>query len=216
MHEFEEWQPLQGGSIFFTEDFFLLNHVNKDKLFELIFLDNFYVNPYLKLDAQNYAEIKHTIDLLLTEKKRPDYSENIARSLLHVLLSQIQRCIDAQAQQTVSKKYLLIYKKFKSLIDTHFKEPLTASDYADKLNITQHHLNLVSKHVTGKTASELIRARSILEAKRMLVFSDNSVSEIAAELGFFDSSYFAKLFKADAGTSPGAFKTAMSEKYRTR
>lgn len=215
LHEFEEWQPLRGGSIFFTEDFFLLNHVNKDKLFELIFLDNFYVNPYLKPDPSSYAEIKHTIDWLLAERKRADYSESIARSLLHVLLAQIQRCVEAQSQLVLSKKYLVLYKTFKNLIDTHFRESLTVRAYAEKLHITPHHLNLVARHVTGKTASELIRTRSVLEAKRLLVFTDHSVSEIAAELGFFDSSYFARLFKAETGTSPGEFKKAMSEKYRT-
>jgi AraC family transcriptional regulator, transcriptional activator of pobA len=95
-----------------------------------LFLDNFYVNPYLKPDSATYAEIKHTIDWLLTERKRTDYSENIVRSLLQVLLAQIQRCVEAQSAQTLSKKYLMIYKTFKHLIDLHFKEPLTVSDYA--------------------------------------------------------------------------------------
>lgn len=41
VHQFEEWKPLKGGTILFTEDFFLLNQNHKDKLFELSFLDNF-------------------------------------------------------------------------------------------------------------------------------------------------------------------------------
>jgi AraC family transcriptional regulator, transcriptional activator of pobA len=82
------------------------------------------------------------------------------------------------------------------------------------LFITQHHLNFVVKQVTGKTTSELIRARSILEAKRLLTFSDYSVSEIATELGFFDLSYFAKVFKAEEKCSPLDFKKSISEKYR--
>jgi AraC-like DNA-binding protein len=66
------------------------------------------------------------------------------------------------------------------------------------------------------TATELIRARSILESKRLLTYTDNTVNEIAAELGYFDASYFAKLFKADTGTSPLAFRDAMSDKYRLK
>jgi AraC family transcriptional activator of pobA len=217
LHDFSEWQPIKGGSILFTEDFFLLNHLQKDKLFELTFLDNFYQHPILKPSKKSYIEVRHTIDLLLSENKRKDRLHRISQSLLHILLAQIQRCIDSQIEVPVSKKYIVIFKKFKNLIDQHFKSSLTTSDYAKKLNVTQHHLNYVAKEVSGKTATELIRARSILEAKRLLTFTDNNVNEIAAELGYFDSSYFAKLFKAETGTSPLAFKSsAVSDKYRLK
>ncbi len=93
---------------------------------------------------------------------------------------------------------------------------MTTSDYAKKMNSTQHHLNHITKQVTGKTATEVIRARSILEAKRLLTFTDQTVSEVASQLNFFDSSYFAKLFKAETGTSPIEFKKSISEKYRIR
>ena len=100
-------------------------------------------------------------------------------------------------------------------MDKHFAENKTTSFFAQKLYITAHHLNLITKDVTGKTASEVIRARSILEAKRLLTFTDKTVSEIAFELNYTDSSYFAKSFKAETNLSPMAFKTQMSEKYRS-
>lgn len=214
LHHFVEYQPLRGGSIFFTEDFFLLNQQDKEKLFEITFLDNFYTKPFLKPDEKTYHEIRQTIDLIISEKQRIDYSQNIIQSLLNILLAQIQRGLDAENKAIKTKKYIIIYKKLKNLIDKHYKEGLTASDYAEKLFITQHHLNIVAKEITGKTTSELIRARSILEAKRLLTFTDCSVSEIATELGFFDLSYFAKAFKAETKISPLVFKKSMSEKYR--
>ncbi|MBC8041810.1 MAG: helix-turn-helix transcriptional regulator [Rhizobacter sp.] len=216
VHHFGLWQQLKGGSIFFTEDFFLLNHQNKDKLFELGFLDNFYANPLLELNKKNYAEITHTINLLLSERRRKDYSPAIAQSLLHLLLAQIQRCVDAQNKEIVPKTSLVIYKKFKSLLDSHFKTPLKAGDYAARLHISPHHLNHIIKQLTGKTATEVIRARNILEAKRLLTFTNQTVSEVASQLNFFDSSYFAKLFKSETGMSPVEFKKSISEKYRTR
>ena len=216
LHEFEEWQRAAGGSILFTEDFFLLNQQDKDKLFELSFLDNFYGNPCLKPDPESYVEIRQTIDLLATERRRGNPAQSIQQAFLHILLSQIQRCIDAQTKEVVPKKYTILYKRFKKLIDAHFQASLTASDYAARLHITPHHLNYVAKRVTGKTAGAVIRARSVLEAKRLLTFADFTVTEIAARLGFFDSSYFAKLFKSETGVSPVEFRKSMSEKYRTR
>lgn len=216
LHQFEEWKPLKGGTILFTEDFFLLNHNNKDKLFELSFLDNFYANPCIQLDKRNFADIKQTIDLISNEQKRTDKSQSITQSLLHILLAQVQRCIDIETEKPISKKYLIIFKQFKNLLDKHFAKNRTTTFFAQQLHITAHHLNLITKDVTGKTASEVIRARSILEAKRLLTFTDMTVSEIAFELNYTDSSYFAKSFKAETDLSPIAFKTQMSEKYRTR
>jgi AraC family transcriptional regulator, transcriptional activator of pobA len=214
LHHFEEWQPLKGGSVFFTEDFFLLNHQDKEKLFEITFLDNFYEQPFLKPDEVTFSEIRQTIDLIVAEKKRKDYSDSIIQSLLNILLTQIQRAIDKNKKEKISKTYIVLYKKLKNLIEIHFKEPVKASEYAEKLNVTQHHLNLVAKQVTSKTTTELIRARSILEAKRLLTFTDCSVSEIAIELGYFDLSYFAKVFKSETNMSPLELRKAMSEKYR--
>ena len=59
----------------------------------------------------------------------------------------------------------MLYKHFKNLLDKHFEENQTAHFYAEQLFITPHHLNLICKTVTAKTASVVIRARSILEAK---------------------------------------------------
>jgi AraC family transcriptional regulator, transcriptional activator of pobA len=216
VHQFEEWKPLKGGTILFTEDFFLLNHNNKDKLFELSFLDNFYTNPCIQLSKPNFANIKQTIDLIYNEQKRIDKSLTITQSLLHILLSQVQRCIDTETEKPISKKYLIIFKQFKALLDKHFIENNTTIFFADQLYITPHHLNLIIKNVTGKTATEVIKARSILEAKRLLTFTDNTVTEIATQLNYFDSSYFSKLFKAETNQTPIAFKTKMSEKYRIR
>ena len=101
-------------------------------------------------------------------------------------------------------------------MDNHFTQNKTTAFFSKQLNITAHHLNLVTKNVTGKTASEVIRARSILEAKRLLTFADFTVSEIAAQLNYFDSSYFSRLFKAETHKTPAEFKKEMSEKYRIR
>lgn len=216
IHYFEEWHKLRGGSILFTEDFFLLRQQQKDKLFEVSFLDNFYANPCMQLSKRDFADARHTIDLLRIEKMRSDASEVIQQALLHILIAQVQRCVDADGERTISKKYTVLYKQFKRLLDEHFSASWTASDYADALYITPHHLNLVVKHISGKTATEAIRARSLLEAKRYLTFTDMSVTEVASVLGFFDSSYFSKLFRAEVGQSALEFKKQMSEKYQKK
>lgn len=213
IHRFEEWEQIIGGSIMFTEDFFLFDHHDKHKLFELTFLDNFYLNPCVELNKNDFSDIRRTVELIVREEKRSDKSRLITRAYLHVLLGQVQRSLNKRNKSPISKRNLLLYKHFKSLLDKHFAENKTTAFYAEQLNITQHHLNSIVKGITGKTTTQVIRARSISEAKRLLAFTDQTVSEIAAGLNYFDSSYFTKIFKLDTGVTPIVFKNAFSEKY---
>lgn len=216
VHHFEEWKPLTGGTILFTEDFYLLNRTNKDILFELSFLDNLYSNPCIEFSKKEFDDILDLIFQIEAEHIRNDKNPSIIQAYLHILLAQVQRHIDTTDTTVNSKKYLVQFKQFKQVLEEHFVENKTAKFYADKLHITQHHLNLICKEITNNTATEIIRARSILDAKRLLTFTNKTISEIAFELNFTDSSYFAKTFKSITNKTPQDFKNEMSEKYRTR
>ena len=68
VHRFEEWRPLTGGTILFTEDFFLVNHGSKDKLFELTFLDNIYADPCINFSKNDFADNFRNLEGDLTIK----------------------------------------------------------------------------------------------------------------------------------------------------
>jgi YesN/AraC family two-component response regulator len=57
----------------------------------------------------------------------------------------------------------------------------------------------------NKTGSDLITERIILEAKRMLVFTNKNIAEIIDELGYTDSAYFFRFFKKQTALTPMAF-----------
>ena len=80
------------------------------------------------------------------------------------------------------------------------------SEYADKLNLSTAYLNECVKNTTGYSVSYHIQQRVILEAKRLLYYSDKSVKEIAAELGYDDYPYFSRLFTKIAGITALAFR----------
>ena len=216
VHHFEEWKPLKGGTILFTEDFYLLNRTNKNTLFELSFLDNLYANPCIEFSKDEFSEILHLIHQIEAEQQRKDKNPTIIQAYLHILLAQVQRHIDTTREIPVSKKYTILFKQFRELLENYFTENKTAKFYADELHITAHHLNLICKEITQRTATEIIRSRKILEAKRLLTYTNKTISEIAFELNFTDSSYFAKTFKSITTQAPQDFKNQMSEKYRTR
>ena len=101
-----------------------------------------------------------------------------------------------------------IYRRFKQLIQNiHPISNLKVNKVAFDLNISPQNLNAILKKASGKSASELISEQVILEAKRYLLHTDKTVSEIAFALSFTDPSHFVKHFKKSTGETPQAFRT---------
>ncbi|SFI04733.1 AraC family transcriptional regulator [Halpernia frigidisoli] len=201
LHLFEEWQDINGYCIAFTEDFFLHIFQNKNILFELSYLDNMYENPFIKIKQQDKSKLKAIVDLLLNEK-----AHETIQALIYVFLKQIQTLFSEKGNSQNSKHQIVIFKQFKNLVDENFTKSLALTEYANQLNVTLHNLNSIVKSVCNKTTSEIINERTILEAKRLLQFSDDNISEISYKLGFEDSSYFARYFKKHTSSSPLDFR----------
>lgn len=95
---------------------------------------------------------------------------------------------------------------FKNNIEQEFKKKHKVSDYSAMLAVTSDYLNKYIKAQTGKSAKEFIQERIILEAKRMLLFTNESSKELAFHLGFEESAHFNNFFKKITGYTPGKFR----------
>ncbi|MGB3774601.1 MAG: helix-turn-helix domain-containing protein, partial [Leeuwenhoekiella sp.] len=109
-------------------------------------------------------------------------------------------------QNKFSSTYLNILENLEHLIDENFRREKFPKFYAEQLHITTKHLNRVLRETIDKTTSEMISERIILEAKRLIVHSDDSFSLIADTLEFTDYSYFSKIFKSKTGMTPMQFR----------
>ncbi|MDP9962093.1 helix-turn-helix domain-containing protein [Chryseobacterium lathyri] len=103
-------------------------------------------------------------------------------------------------------------RKFRILIRKEFKTLKSPSAYARILNISPGYLTEVIREVTGKSAQHWIHQEVLIEAKRLLFFTQLSVKEIAYELGYGDHAYFSRLFSKVEGCPPTEFR----DKYRSR
>jgi AraC family transcriptional activator of pobA len=99
-----------------------------------------------------------------------------------------------------------LIRNFQKLIEQHYIDVKLPKDYAEMLYITPNHLNAVCKDVLGLPAGEVIRNRTLLEAKRLLTNPRLNISEIAFNLNFSDNSYFTKFFKKIEGITPEEFR----------
>ncbi|NLR61491.1 AraC family transcriptional regulator [Chitinophaga polysaccharea] len=82
----------------------------------------------------------------------------------------------------------------------------TAKEFAQVLNTHPNHLNACVKQATGRTVSEHIRQRMLLEARLLLIHTDWQISEIAWCLGFEDPGNFTHFFKNHSGVSPHIYR----------
>jgi AraC-like DNA-binding protein len=76
------------------------------------------------------------------------------------------------------------------------------NDYAFHLSVTPNHLTQTLKLLTGKRSLEIIKAKQLMEIKRLLVHTNLGVSEISNLMNFADQSYFTKFFKRETGLLP--------------
>jgi AraC-like DNA-binding protein len=103
-------------------------------------------------------------------------------------------------------------RKFRILVRKEFKTLKSPSAYAGLFNISPGYLTEVIREVTGKSAQHWIHQEVLIEAKRLLSFTQLSVKEIACELGYSDHAYFSRLFSKVEGCPPTEFR----DKYRNR
>lgn len=104
---------------------------------------------------------------------------------------------DRRSQQVIA---------FRELVNRHFREHLSLHDYANSLGITVVTLGRLCHEQLGMTPMTLINARLILEAKRELAHSAQSVKQIAHGMGFSDVGYFSRFFRKHAQRSPSEFR----------
>lgn len=213
LHLMSSAQKVKGYSITFTEEFLLLTANNKERLLALSFLDNNYASPSLKLTPAAQIELQAVLQLLEQEVMLTEKSPVIIGNLLFAMLNKIQRIIDGK-KENHNQANVIRFKKFKSIVENHFKTQKGLPFYAGELLITPHRLNQISKMVSGKTAGEVIRERLLLEAKRLLVHTDLTISEISDDLGFEDISYFSRQFREKELVTPSTYRKLMYEKYQ--
>lgn len=99
-----------------------------------------------------------------------------------------------------------ITRDFKRLLKDNVRLHKSPSHYASVLNISESYLNESVKKTTGFTAGYWIRYYVVLEAQRLLFYTEANVKEIAYALGYNDHTYFSKLFRQTTGTTPLAFR----------
>ncbi|WP_197076815.1 AraC family transcriptional regulator [Hymenobacter terrenus] len=166
----------------------------------------------LLLTAQTafYEQVLALLHLLsdLHSGKAEAYTGRTTQSLLGALLSLVAGQL--VNHPPISKKpkrcATFIEQTFTQLLHRHYSTWKKPSQYAAALALSVAHLNDTIKGITGASVSSHIQQRAILEAKRLLYFTERSVKDIGYEVGYDEAVYFGKLFKKVTGLTPLQFR----------
>lgn len=130
---------------------------------------------------------------------------------LVVQIARLQQSLNATPLPAASRRAEQV-ESFKALVELHFKEHWTMQAYASHLGITPGQLTRLCRDALGRSGIEVVHARLANEAQRDLVYTANSVRQLADRLGFNDEAYFSRFFRKQTGLTPREFrKLAMQD-----
>ncbi|MCF8715083.1 helix-turn-helix domain-containing protein [Joostella atrarenae] len=186
----------------FKRDFYCIQTHDKEVSCNGVLFNNLYETPFVSPSEEENKKLQFIIDSLLDELK----SENTGQyDLLQAYLKQfIVNSVRIKKEITPLKtdEETVLFKEFSLLVEQFYKEEHTVTSYANRLGISPKSLTKHFQRLGFDTPSDIIKNRIILEAKRQLSYTNNSVKEIAFMLGFNDPAYFTRFFKKALTVSP--------------
>lgn len=218
-----EWSDGQKNNaelthVCFHTDFYCIEYHKKEVACNGILFNNIYLKPFVSLKKERFEEIKIIVDKMKIEAVYENsFSESIVKTYLQLILAICSKEKSATLDYTLLNKTLdQSILEFPSILDEHFIKEKKVSFYADYFHLS---ISLFSKKIKqqfGKTPSQLIQERTILEAKRLLQLTPKSIKEIAFELDFEDEYYFSRYFKKNVGISPSIYRKSIIASTKTK
>jgi AraC-like DNA-binding protein len=208
----EEFEQLWSTGIAFTSEF--LSFQENASLSKLPVIQNPHNGHELLLAEHDVIFVEEMIARINAEYQHPgEWQQRMLTAYLTVLLTYLSRLYNEQFKDSHVSADKLLLRNFQAKINAHFRALHEVSEYASQLNISAGHLSEVVKAQSGKPAIKHIHDRLILEARRLLFHTNNSLKEISFELGFADASYFNRFFKRETGITPAGYRASIRKMY---
>lgn len=208
VQRFDDKTKFGGKAILFTDNFFCRTETDTKFLRStILFNDLFSVS---KVQIQKKSKLfENLLQQMMDElqNSKDNSQADILQNLLHNFLLHSERERRQQNFTEIKKGADLDYVMlFKDILEKDFKNQKQVNYYAKQIIITEKRLNQATTKILGKSPKELIDDRVLLEAKRILAHTTESVKEIAYYLGFEEPTNFIKYFKKHSELTPIEFR----------
>lgn len=176
-----------------------LNHLEKNK----IIADNYC--PVIS-SGESFDEILSILEIIQkniddSELKIAEYSD----FLMQALVVKFCTIIDKYGVLKELKEPSLA-TKVKIYIDKNYNEAISLQSIAEAVNANQYYLAHIFKSETGFSPMQYVTRRRIGEAQNLLINTQLSITEIAANIGYNNSNYFQNVFRKMVGFTPGVYR----------
>lgn len=208
VHSWNLSKDIEGFVIFFTREFYEMQ-LSRNSLLEFPFYHSLSSSPLIRPPKIDVVEF---ITGQMFEEYKGIDSPNLRmlRAYLDILLLEAAKYYDTpNVPKTHGNTFRI--RKLEQLIHENFRTLKQPAGYGDLMNLAPGYLNKICKDTLGKTLTDLLQERMLLEAKRMFAYSDLHVNEVAANLNFADPSYFIRWFRKLSGMTPEDFRKSMQE-----
>ncbi|MFF5140441.1 AraC family transcriptional regulator [Streptomyces sp. NPDC013157] len=212
VYRYENMRDVDGAIISFGDD---LLYEGSAVRVNPVWLVGRYGAQSVSVPAEDAARMDRLVDILAAEAQRPPdaLSAEAQRHLLLTLLLWIQRyCDDARAGEALSEDGdAWLHRRFVELLERDFARRHDVDHYADTLRVPAPLLARALSNSAGRPTKALIMDRVMLEASRLLRFTDLQIGEIASRVGLRNQFYFSRAFKQRYGESPQAYRTRVRD-----
>lgn len=197
--------------LFYNRDFYCIQIHDKEVACDGLLFHNVFEIPFVELDHSETALIKSLFQNIQDELEWKDSSaEEMIRTYVKQIIIRATRKWKKQNLDDdtlrIPGSELDIFRDFSRLLEIHFREKHNVADYAELLHMAPKTLTHKFKHLNLESPNQFIINRILLEAKRLLFYTDKPVKEIAYDLGYEDPAYFNRLFTNKTGNTPANFK----------
>ncbi len=211
MHSFEGLGDVEGIIFFFCQDFYVeeFSFIRLLNVFSYTSqLDLNICNPCITLTDTEYCSVTSTINSIQQEYESYTSTNNsavIIRSHLNIMLLKLSALYEAKSRKSNINDSILIHSLSK-MVDSYFIQEQQLGFYTSAFNISESQLNDICNRHFNCGLKKILQNRLMQEARKLLLSSELSVSEIAYKLNFEDNSYFNKVFKNKIGLTPKRFR----------
>jgi len=198
---------LDGVCLFF-EDFFIKEFLHDDAFLHR--LPYFNANPTgaaLVLAPSVARRLKSRLAAMQRELAHISHdSVDLLRAQLHETLIVLARNYASVHRVAAQRTTHHVVSKFMELVERDAAHSHRIADYATQLAVTPGYLSALCLQYAGARAKRLLDNALVVRARRLLLYTDESVSRIGTSLGFADSSYFTRFFRRETGQTPKVFR----------
>ena len=203
----QDCNDLQCAILQFHSDFYCIEYHRKEVACNGLLFNNIYIDPIVSLNDAQTATFSGILKEIEEEARQDNPSEIVMRSYLQLFLAKSSSIKMKELDESiVPVKKDGQMEKFRQLLDEHYLTLHKPGDYAALLAMTSDNFTRRCQQYFKKTPSQLIQERLILEAKKQLHLTRQSIKEIAFNLKFQDEFYFSRFFKKITKVSPQVFR----------